>query len=174
MSTTTTPTKRLSTADALRWDWYLIRFSWGMQDYPGKEYRRIKRELRTETRAAAAEVGMRQALRDLGHPRVLAEGYIAEHGKRLPRYTTGAVAAGLAIGLIAYVFVAYSFGVLDTLEAMGGGSVTRYPLGSETVFTHTSQEISVAATGSPGWLVVYGAAAVVSFVLGSRLWRVLG
>lgn len=170
----TTRTHRLSTADALRWDWYLIRFSWGMQDYPRKEYRRIKRELRAETRAAAADVGMRQALRGLGHPRILAEGYIAEYGKRLPRYTTGAVAAGLAVGLILYLFVAYSLGALDAIESMGGGSVTRYPFGSETVFTSTAEEISVASVGSPGWLLVYGTAAVVAFVLGSRLWRALG
>ena len=172
--TTTTPTTRLSTSDALRQDWYLLRFSWSMQDYPRKEYRRIKRELRAETRAAAAEVGMRRALRDLGHPRVLAETYIAEYGKRLPRYNTGIIAAGLAVALIVYLFMAYSFGVLDAIESMGGGSVTRYPFGSETVFTHTAQEISVAAVGSPGWLLVYAGAAVVAFVLGSRLWRVLG
>lgn len=170
----TTPTTRLSAGDSLRWDWYLIRFSWCMQDYPGRQYRRIKRELRAETRAAATEVGMRQALRDLGHPRVLAEGYIAAYGKRLPRYTTGIVAAGLAVALIVYLFTAYSVGVLDAIESMGGGSVTRYPFGSETVFTHTPQEISVASVGSPGWLVVYGVTAVVTFVVGSRLWRVLG
>lgn len=170
----TTPATRLSTRDALRWDWYLVRFPSSMQDYSRKEYRRIKRELRAETRAAAAEVGMRRALRDLGHPRVLAEQYIAEYGKRLPRYTTGAVAAGLAVSLIVYPFVAYSLGALDAIESMGGGSVMRYLFGSETVFTSTAEEISVAAVGSPGWLVVYGVAATVAFVLGARLWRVFG
>jgi hypothetical protein len=164
----------LSVADRLRLERFLLRFSWAMQDYPRKEYLRIRRELRAEVRAAAADVGMRQALADLGHPVTLGERYIAELGRRLPRWTSGIVAGGLAVGVLVYLFAAYAVGTLDTLEALGGGSLTRYPFGTETVFTFTEDEISVLSGVSWQWAVLYLGAAAVAFVVGSRLWRVLG
>lgn len=110
--------------DRLRQDWYFIRFSWYMQDHPGREYRRIRRELRAEVAAAADDVGTTTALADLGHPRALAEGYRATLDGQRPRYVTGAVAAGLTITAIAYLVVAYSLGFLDALAATGGGTAT--------------------------------------------------
>lgn len=165
------PVPPLSLADRARREWYLARLDWAMQDYPRREFRRIRTDLRAELSPAAAEVGMRRALAELGHPRTLAERYTAELGRRLPRWTAGTVVAGAAVGVLAYLTFAYTFGSLDTLEALGGGSVTFRPLGAEVVLTHTDDEISVASTGSWGWLALYAGVAVVSFVLGSRLWR---
>ncbi|NCT89639.1 hypothetical protein GXB85_01525 [Cellulomonas sp. APG4] len=165
------PTAAPALADRLRREWYLARLDWAMQDYPRREFRRIRADLRAELAPAAAEVGMRQALADLGHPRTLAERYTAELGRKLPRWTAGTVVAGVAVGVVAYLTFAYAFGSLDTLEALGGGSVTLHPLGGEVVLTHTDDEISVQSSGSWGWLTLYAGVAVVSFALGSRLWR---
>ncbi|MBO1752301.1 hypothetical protein J4G33_10855 [Actinotalea sp. BY-33] len=145
-----------------------------MQDYPSKAFTGIKRELRAELTAAAADVGMRQATADLGHPRVLAEGYTAELGRRLPRYATGAAAAVLALGALVYLAGAYAMGTLDAIEAMGGGTLTTHPLGAVTTFTHTATELSVQTSMSWQGALLHGATAAVAFVLGSRLWRLLG
>ena len=84
-----TPTAT-SPTDRARREWFLIRFSWHMQDFPQKQYRQIKRDLRQELTTAGADVGMRHAVADLGRPRTLADGYIAELGRPVPRWTTGA------------------------------------------------------------------------------------
>lgn len=160
--------------DRMTLGWFLFRFSWTMQDYPRREYRRIKRELRAEVRAAAAEVGMHQAVADLGAPTVLGEQYIAGLRRRLPRWNTGIIAAGVAVSLVVYLFAAYAVGTIDTLQALGGGTVTRFPFGAETVFTATDDEIAVRSTTSWQWAALYLSVAAVAFVTGSRLWRAFG
>lgn len=174
--TTVTPPQdaaRLRPTDVLRREWYLLRLSWHMQDHPGREEKRIRRELRAALTLAAADVGMTQAVRDLGHPMVLAESYRADLGRPLPRWTAGAVSATLAAAFLLYLAGAYAVGTLDTLEALGGGTLTRYPLGGETTFTVADDAFRVESTvGAPGVLLVL-AVGLVAFVLGSRLWRVL-
>jgi len=165
-----TPTAT-SPTDRARREWFLIRFSWHMQDFPQKQYRQIKRDLRRELTTAGADVGMRHAVADLGRPRTLADGYIAELGRPVPRWTTGAVAASLAIIFIVYLGVAYAIGTVDTLEAMGGGTVTTYPFGAETIFTSTADEISVQTQLSAAGASFFLGVAAVAFTLGSRLWR---
>lgn len=64
---------------------YLRAFSWAVGDYLGTPLRRLRADLRDQTLAAAAEVGMTRALGDLGEPRELAERYAEEHGRRGPR-----------------------------------------------------------------------------------------
>jgi len=49
----------MARTDALRREAYLARFAWHMQDYPQRDYRRIRDDLRREIDAAAADVGMR-------------------------------------------------------------------------------------------------------------------
>src|SRR5665648_577444 len=71
-----TPTATSQT-DRARREWFLLRFSWHMQDFPQKQYRQIKRDLRRELTTAGADVGMRHAVADLGRPRTLADGNIA-------------------------------------------------------------------------------------------------
>ncbi|MBX9247001.1 hypothetical protein ICW40_19605 [Actinotalea ferrariae] len=160
--------------DVVRREWFLTRLSWHLQDHPGREAKQIVRDLRGELTSAAADVGMRQAVRDLGHPLVLAEGYRAHLGRRVPRWTAGAVAAGLAVAFLVYLGFAYAFGTLDTLEALGGGTVTRYPFGAETVFTSGADGIAVESTFTWQGVVIFVLVAAVAFVLGSRAWRALG
>ena len=106
-----------SLRDTLVRERYLTRFSWALQDHPKDT--QIVRELRTELTATAAEVGMRQAVADLGHPRVLADAYLDELGRPVPRWATGAVWGALAVGAVAYLVLAYGIGTLDTIGADG-------------------------------------------------------
>jgi hypothetical protein len=156
--------------DTLVRERYLLRFSWAMQDYP--RYKPIVRELRTELTATAAEVGMRQAVADLGHPGVLADAYLSELGRPVPRWTTGAVWGALAVGAVAYLGFAYGIGTLDTIGQMGGGTLERVFLGATTTFTNDDDALSVSSTLTWQVLVFYACVFTVPFLLGARVWRV--
>ena len=158
-----------SPRDTLVRERYLLRFDWAMQDYP--KHKPIVRELRTELTATAAEVGMRQAVADLGHPRVLADAYLSELGRPVPRWTTGAVWGALAVGAVAYLAVAYGIGTLDTLGQLGGGTLERVFLGATTTFTNDDDALSVASTLTWQVLVFYACVFTVPFLLGARAWR---
>jgi len=158
-------------SDQLRLDWYLIRLDWHLQDYPQKAARAIKREIKSDLLTAAAQVGMPAALAALGRPVVLAHGYLGELGRDRPRFTAGAVAAGLAIGVIWFLQIAYAFGALDTLEATGGGTATMTSLGAAVTYTHTSSAISVEGAFTWQWFALWLGVGMVAFVLTSRLWR---
>lgn len=168
--TQTRPTLR----DAAARESYLLRFAWAMQDYPAKEYRHLKADLRAQIADAAAAIGLRRALADLGSPVVLAEGYLEALGTRRPRWTAGIVVAGVAVGVLAFLTMTYAFGALDALEAMGGGTMTRHPFGAETIFTATADELSVQGVVSWRWALLYAGVAAVAFLLGSRAWRAVG
>lgn len=166
-------TYRPTLRDRARRTWYLTRFAWSMQDYPQRGYRTVRRDLRREIDLAAQDVGMAQALGDLGHPRVLAEGYLAELGHRRPRWASGAVAATFAAAMVLYLGMAYSFGTLDTLDALGGGTVTRFPFGAETVFHVSDDALYVETRPSVAGAVFVAGLATVTFLLASRSWRAL-
>lgn len=166
-------TTRPSPTDRLRRWWFLTRFAWAMQDVPHKHHRTIRDDLRREIDAAAQEVGLRRALTDLGHPRVLAERYVAELDRRLPRWVSGAVAATLSAGVLLYLGMAYAVGTLDTLDALGGGTVTRYPFGAETVFTVGEEALTVDVRPSLAGVLFVVGVATVTFLLASRSWRAL-
>jgi hypothetical protein len=155
--------------DVLRREAYLTRFSWAVQDFP--KYVRLKRELRAELTATASEVGMRRAVADLGSPRALADGYLAELDRSVPRWTTGATAAALTLSAVVALWLAYSLGTLNTLEQTGGGSTTVTFLGSTTTYVFTDAAISQTSELSWQFLVFLVLAVAVPLVLGSRAWR---
>lgn len=166
-----TTSTRLGLRDELRIENYLLKFSWPMQDYPRKEYKQIKAELRASLRAATLDVGSERAIADLGSPYALADQYISGLGRKLPRWGTGALAAGLAVSAMVYLALAYVLGATNTLEALGGGEVELWVFGAPTQ-VHFSDE-SIWAQGTASWasLAIYLGVALVSFALGSRFWR---
>ena len=159
----------LSLRDRILRERYRLRFSWAMQDYPKNG--RIVRELRTELTATAAEVGMARAVAGLGHPRVLAEGYVAELGHRLPRWGTGAVWGALAVSALVWLSWAYAAGTLDTLAAMGGGTVSHTAFGATTTYTHTAEKVSVGTVATWRLALVYLVVFLVPYLVGARVWR---
>ncbi|WP_028045016.1 hypothetical protein [Cellulomonas sp. URHE0023] len=155
--------------DTLRRETYLLRFSWAVQDFP--KYVRLKRELRTELNATAAEVGMRQAVAGLGHPRVLADGYLAELDRRVPRWNTGSWSAVVTITVLTSLWTAYGLGTLSTLEQNGGGTSTATFLGATTTYTWTAGSISFATVLTWQLVVFLLLAFLVPFLVGARAWR---
>lgn len=171
MSTTQRTGYRPGLRDLIRREWYMTRLDWGLRNLPSKQNRQIQRDLRRDVTATAGDIGMRPALDDLGKPGTLASRYTAETDPEGPRYATGAVAAGIAVAAVVFLWLAYAIGTLDTLEAMGGGTRTGTLWGAETTYVSTADEISISTANIlPAFLVVVGVWAVV-FLLFSRIWR---
>ena len=173
MSATSRTRYRPGLTDILRREWYMARLDWGLRNLPSRESRRIQSDLRRDVTATAADIGMRPALADLGASAALAERYTAGIDPAGPRYGSGAVAAGVTVGVLALLFLAYAIGTLDTLLAMGGGTRTANIWGSETVFVSTTGATSFEIINVvPMLAVILGLAALV-FLLVSRIWRLL-
>lgn len=172
----TTPTAtrrtRLRLREQLRLDGWLLRFELAMQDYPAREARRIRRELRASVLDDASHVGLEAALRDLGSPRRLAAAYFAELDRERPRWTDGALLGGLlGILLPAYMWLSWQMGALDAVAATGGGTVELSWLGTPTILTHTDEAVSMQTTLGWGPVVLAVVLTGVFFALGSRIWR---
>lgn len=149
-----------------------------LADLPSRARKSACRDIRTNLRAAAAEVGAAQALRDLGNVRRIALDYLdAEYGEQHPRprifrgvfwallvelvilswavvgheaFTTGLEAAGPAPGT-------YSW---DALRVLGLATEVSFDEGG---FSGFSMYVYL-------WFLVYVA---VAFILGGRLWRLI-
>jgi hypothetical protein len=156
-------------ADKVRREIYLSRLGDALTDYPGA--RGVRRELRREVTATAQERGMRAALDDLGDPRVLAAGYLAELDHPVPRWSVGAIWGALSVGALYLLVLTFWIGTLNTLEATGAETMTQPTLGGEWVFVHTPDEISVTGEFTWGWFAVYLVVFLVPFLLGARAWR---
>ncbi|GAA3805141.1 hypothetical protein [Cellulomonas soli] len=171
MSSPATPA-RPGARDRWRRDVYLLRFGAAMQDHPYRQYRRIRAEVRASVDAAAADVGMRRALEDLGAPRRLALAYLDELDRDRPRWTDGAVlGAIIGIGFPAYMFLAYALGAIDTLDAAGGGSVRLSWLGAPVTATSDAGGMSVDLVLSWQGTAVSAGLFALAFALGARVWR---
>lgn len=172
MTTTHDSPTRLRLREQLRLDWWLLRFELAMQDYPAREARRIRRELRASVLDDARHAGLDAALRDLGSPRRLAAAYFAELDRERPRWTDGAVLGSLVgILLPAYMWLSWQMGALDAVAATGGGTVELSWLGTPTILTHTDEAVSMETTLGWGPVVLAVVLTGVFFALGSRIWR---
>ena len=171
MSATARTPHKPGIVDLARREWYMTRLDWSLREIPSKESRKIRKDLRRSLRDSAGEIGMVPALSDLGSPAALAEQYTTDVDREGPRWTTGAIAAVLTMGVIVYMFQAYAFGVMDTLVDTGGGTRTVSFWGSETIFVGTSSEYSMATTNVLPAVAVLVAIGAVVFLLFSRIWR---
>jgi len=171
----TTTAYRPRLRERLRLSWWMLRFDVAMQDYPARESRRIRRELRAAVLDDAGRTGFDEALRGLGRPRRLAATYYADLERERPRWADGAVLAGL-IGILlpGYMWIAWQMGAFSAIDAMGGGAVDLSWLGVPVTFTHTDDTISMHTTAGWGPVALSGALCLVAFALGSRVWRLWG
>ncbi|WP_046472115.1 hypothetical protein [Allosalinactinospora lopnorensis] len=160
----------MTALDRLRLSWFLVRLDYHIADLPRRRRREIRRELGTDTRDAARDIGVPGAVADLGRPRVLAEDCIRAEGRPLPHYTRGAVWAAVSLAAYMYLVMSYSFGLADGAIAastdLEGGLV-----GTEVAALAAEADslIAVELSYSP-WILLLPAAA---FVLAGRLWRLL-
>ena len=94
----------MTAIDLLRREYFLNRFSWHAQDFPG--YVKVKRDLRRELTVTAGEIGMAQAVASLGDPRRLASDYLDNLERPYPRWNSGAWWAGAGLWLITALGIA--------------------------------------------------------------------
>jgi hypothetical protein len=156
-------------ADRLRLELLLQRLDYHLSDLPGARRRQVRREIRANALAAAADVGLRRAVANLGHPRVLAAGYLAAEGRPLPQFRKGAWWAAAALAAYVVAALIFTTGFLDGAEA---ASDLDRPL--TTSFLGAVVE---ANPGRPSLAITFNAVAlvvpVVVFLLASRAWRAL-
>lgn len=162
-----------SLRDRLHRDLTLVRFSWAVQDHP--QSRHLTRELRRELDTTAAEIGMARAVADLGGPRALADGHLAELDHPAPRWTAGAVWGGIVLAFVLYTQMAYAFGTLDTLAELAGSETLtahREVLGTRITFEAGPDALMTTLRPSWGWILLHVVAFAGPFLLGARVWRV--
>lgn len=85
------PSTRLRLVDRLSREWYVLKVDFLAQDVPSGYRKSRRRELRSDLTAAAADVGMSQAVRDLGPASVLAQQLKLAEGRKLPHVWTGVI-----------------------------------------------------------------------------------
>ncbi|KJE25302.1 hypothetical protein FF36_00435 [Frankia torreyi] len=171
-------TTSLSTLDRLRIERAVWTMDTRLQDLPRRSRAARRRELRDNLHAAAADVGARQAVRQLGDLRVLAAGYLtAEYGELARRPSWAAAAFAIfaveaVMMLVDYVArSAFDAGITATPEATGTFRWAGVPyLTSDATFTyHHGTHTSVGGAWTP---LVYVLMFVGAFVAG-RMWRLL-
>lgn len=158
----------MTAADRIRLAWFLLRLDYHLGNLPGRRRREIRRELKTDTAEAAAQDGGREAVAALGHPRVLAEGFLAAETRPLPHYQRGALWAVACLAAYVYLVMSYGFGLMDGAAAtgehiQGGLPGVTVAAGSEATALWSEYTFS-------GWVALIPA---VAFILGAKLWRLL-
>jgi len=169
------PAPRLGLRDRWKIARYLGRMDEALPDLISpadfRRWRALRSDLRAGVLAAALDVGVDQALADLGPVEVLAREYdLAIRGPRAPMWMRGAIAAvGLLAGLTA-LWVAYTAGLAKALTYVGGGVTPWvYVLGLRTQASSDGRGTSVAVTLTP--LLWWFLASLIVFLLVARVWR---
>ena len=168
----------LSLIDRLR----IERAVWTLDTYmaglPGRSRRAIRRELRTNLRVSATDVGARQAISGLGSLRRLGLSYVdAEYGEGRPRPqllkgSAWAVAAEVTVVVAMIVgFDSYLYG-LDAGRPAAGTYVW-----DRIDFLGPRLEVTYDEAGFSGFYLSVSAIFLIypfiAFLIGSRLWRAL-
>lgn len=161
---------RLRLTDRIRRDWYVFKVDFHAQDVPGGYRKGRRRELRSDLTSAAADVGMSQALKDLGPAPALAHQFLLAEGRKLPHVWTGMIT--FAVILFAWVGMAMATAsaLANAAEQLGGGStVTVHAawLGATVTVSHGARLLS----GSMGFSLLTVAVMIVVSLLAARIWR---
>jgi len=165
----------LSLRDRWKINRYLAKVGDGLPDLTTPtDFRRwdaIRSDLRAGILAAAADVGMDQALADLGPAEVLAREYdLAIRGPRAPQWTRGVIAAMVLLLALALVWSAYTTGVARGLLYAGGGDapwVNVLGVSSRPFSDGETFGVNVNLTGLLWWFL----AALIVFLLAAKVWR---
>ena len=163
-------TSPLSLPDRLRRWSYLQDVELWLDPMPGKRRREVIRDLRTNLADAAADVGMAQAIDDLGKPRALARSFLQTEPRRRPSWSLGVIGAA-TVWLVAMLCLGgYLAGMTDALLDGGGGTATGSFLGIRTVVEATDSVMSGQITG---WSWPLAILMVIAFLVTSASWRLL-
>jgi len=164
------PTARLRLTDRLRRNWYVTKIDFLAQDVPGGYRRAMRRELQSDLAAAAADVGMSQAVRDLGPASVLAHQLKLAEGRKLPHVWTGVITFAIILYAWAGMIMATARALIEAAIQLGGDrTVTVHAswLGTNVAITNGPHLLS--AHWQPSGLIL--AVVVVVPLLAARTWR---
>ncbi|ROR73594.1 HAAS signaling domain-containing protein [Bogoriella caseilytica] len=163
------PSQRPSTLDRLRRTWYVTKVElWLDDETPRHEVKSLTEGLRGDLDAAAADSSMREAIAELGPARELARSYRQTLSRtRKPLWLTG---VGMASAWLLVAMFATAFFASALWQSAGEhGRASAQLLWSEFAVVRTDTEISTSISGVH-WTVLI---ALVVFVLGARLWRLI-
>lgn len=159
---------KLSIADRFHRYVYLQKLDLWLVALPSARRRSVLKELKGYLGEMAAEVGMKDAIDELGTPRSVAKDYVDDPVKG-PNWVMGALAAILTFFAFAYALMFFSFGMLDALLSSGAASGTGNFLGLTLQATNNASELGVEIQGfSWIWLL----AVVLIGLTGARVWRI--
>jgi len=165
-----TPVTRPRLTDRIQREWYVTKVDILAQDVPGGYRKAMRRELRADLTAAAADVGMTQAVADLGPAAVLAHQLKGAEGRKLPHWWTGVITFAIVLYSWIGMLLASANALLVAAEQLADGrTVTVHTdwLGSTVSITHGAAELSAAVEFS----IVTVAVLVGVPLLAARAWR---
>lgn len=152
-----------------RWS-YLQDVGLWLEPMSSRRRREIVRELRGNLADAAADVGMSQAIADLGKPRELARDFVQAEPRRRPNWSLGVLALGVVALVAMLAGFSYLAGMADGLLDTGGGTAEGSFLGLHVTTVATASELSWQLTG---WSWPITIAGLIALLLGAQVWRAL-
>jgi len=164
------PTARLRLTDRLSREWYVFKVEFLAQDVPSGYRKDRRRELRSDLTAAAADVGMTQAVRDLGPASVLAHQLKLAEGRKLPHVWTGLITFTVILYAWVGMMMATAYALTQAAIQLGGDRVVTVHaswVGTNVVVTNGPHLRSGQFQGSILTLAVF----VVVPLLAARTWR---
>lgn len=163
------PATHLRLTDRIQRDWYVFKVDFHAQDVPGGYRKGLRRELRSDLTAAAADVGMSQAVHDLGPASALAHQFVLAEGRKLPHMWTGI----LTFAVILYGWVGMVMATVNALtnaaEQLGGDrtvAVHAAWLGTTVTVTHGR-----TLSGAIDFSLLTVAVFVLTPLIAARAWR---
>jgi hypothetical protein len=150
-----------------------------VQSLPGRSRKAIRREIRTNLRVAAADVGSAQAIRQLGNLRRLAADYLdAEYGDGPRPHWGKAVrwAFGVEAVLLVLAFASHAAFVagIEAADPDPSGTYHWTSLAALGVYGTVSCDEGAFAGVSIGFTQWFFCYLLGALVLGGRLWRLPG
>ena len=171
-------TANLSLLDRLRIEGVVWSLDQQLYDLPRNSRISTRREVRTNLREAAQEVGARQAIRNVGSSRQLAQDYLTARFGEGPRHSWMAAgvfvmtAALLATSFLTDVALAYARGISDA-DPHATGTFTYHGIRYfQTQVTYTFTDGAQTHVGG-SFTVVTWVLLLFATVLVGRLWRAL-
>jgi hypothetical protein len=164
------PTAHLSLTDWLRREWYVFKVEFLAQDIPSGYRKERRRELRSDLTAAAVDVGMTQAVRNLGPASVLAHQLMLAQGRKLPHVWTGIITFTVILYAWAGMMMATTYALIEAARQLGGDRVVTVHaswVGTNVVVTNGPHHLSGKWEGSSLTLAVLIAVPL----LAARTWR---
>ena len=137
---------------------------------PSGHRKERRRELRSDLTAAAADVGMAQAVRDLGPASVLAHQLKLAEGRKLPHVWTGVITFTVILYAWAGMMMATSYALIEAARQLGGDRVVTVHaswVGTNVVVTNGPHHLSGQLDLSGLTLAVL----IVVPLLAARTWR---